>query len=281
MNSESQSSEEGKRNGKASLEDALQSDLFNALPASIAQLDGSGVIVTTNSAWKKVATRTPLLHGQNKVGTNYLEDCLKISSREANMAYRAVEGIREVIDGKRPSFWMEYPSGILQTAPRLIWLTVSTLPDGKKGAVIIHNDVTERKEEALAQHESEERFRLIVESVVDYAIVLLNPTGHVISWNIGASRMKGYQANEIMGRHFSIFFLPEDVEDGKPEKGLDTAMSDGRFEDEGWRVRKDGSCFWANVIVTTVRDKSGNLRGFSKVTRDLTAYKDMVDELHA
>ncbi|MFA6543262.1 MAG: PAS domain S-box protein [Limisphaerales bacterium] len=117
---------------------------------------------------------------------------------------------------------------------------------------------------------SEDSFRLLVESVKDYAIVMLDPGGHVVSWNAGAERFKGYRAEEILGNHFSCFYPAEAIKRGLPELELKTAEKEGRFEDEGWRVRKDGKQFWANVIISALRDKDGTLRGYSKVTRDLT-----------
>ena len=120
---------------------------------------------------------------------------------------------------------------------------------------------------------SEDSFRLLVESLKDYAIVMLDPGGYVASWNAGAERFKGYRAEEIIGQHFSCFYPAEAVKRGLPEQELKAAAKDGRFEDEGWRVRKDGKKFWANVIISALRDKDGTLRGFSKVTRDLTERK--------
>ena len=113
-------------------------------------------------------------------------------------------------------------------------------------------------------------YRLLVESVRDYAIFVLDPTGVIASWNLGAERLKGYTAEEIIGRHFSTFYPAEDVAAGKPAWELEVAERDGRVEDEGWRVRKDGTLFWANVVITALRDDSGELVGFAKVTRDLT-----------
>jgi PAS domain S-box-containing protein len=121
--------------------------------------------------------------------------------------------------------------------------------------------------------QSEQLFRLMVESVRDYAIFLLDPTGRVATWNIGARRIKGYAESEIIGRHFSAFYPEEEVRSGKCEYELEVAAQDGRFEDEGWRIRKDGSRFWANVVISSVRDESGKLVGFAKVTRDLTERK--------
>jgi PAS domain S-box-containing protein len=121
---------------------------------------------------------------------------------------------------------------------------------------------------------TDERFRLLVESVRDYAIFMLDKQGHVLSWNAGGELIIGYAPNEIIGKHFSIFYPEEDIKAGKPELELESVLTKGRFEDEGWRVRKDGSRFWANVIVTDLRDENGKVIGFSKITRDLSERKN-------
>ncbi len=126
--------------------------------------------------------------------------------------------------------------------------------------------------------ESEERFRLLIECVKDYAIFMLDPTGHVLTWNLGAQRLKGYRAEEIVGKHFSCFYPPEDVAKGKPEHQLKIAAAEDLVEDEGWRVRKDGSRFWASAVITALRDQTGSLRGFGRVTRDITEHK-LAEEL--
>jgi PAS domain S-box-containing protein len=118
--------------------------------------------------------------------------------------------------------------------------------------------------------DAERLYRLLVSSVQDYAIFAMDPTGHILSWNAGAQRIKGYEPHEIIGRHFSAFYPPEDVAAGKTTWELEVAAREGRLEDEGWRVRKDGTRFWANVIITALRGADGNLLGFAKVTRDLT-----------
>lgn len=123
------------------------------------------------------------------------------------------------------------------------------------------------REQAL--REGEERFRLVIEGVRDYGIFALDPHGHVVSWNTGAERIKGWRAEEILGRHFSAFYPGDDAQD-RSMRNLAEAVRDGRIEDEGWRIRKDGSLFWANVVITALRDEAGALRGFSKVTRDIT-----------
>jgi PAS domain S-box-containing protein len=120
---------------------------------------------------------------------------------------------------------------------------------------------------------AEERYRTLVNAITDYAIYMLDPAGTIVSWNAGAAALKGYTETEILGAHFSRFYTPEDRQQGLPELALRTAAEEGRFEKEGWRVRKDGSRFWANVVIDPIRDRAGNLTGFAKVTRDLTERK--------
>ncbi|WIV54615.1 PAS domain-containing sensor histidine kinase [Amycolatopsis nalaikhensis] len=134
----------------------------------------------------------------------------------------------------------------------------------------VTRDVTERRDAEVALRESEERFRLLVQGVLDYGIFMLDPEGRISSWNAGAERIKGWSAGEIIGQHFSVFYPPEDVAVGKPARELEIAVQQGRLEDEGWRVRKDGTRFWANVVITALFDEQGRLRGFGKVTRDMT-----------
>jgi PAS domain S-box-containing protein len=127
--------------------------------------------------------------------------------------------------------------------------------------------------------ESEERFHHLVEAVVDYAICMLDADGFVATWNAGARRAKGYAAEEIIGQHFSVFYVPEERADRKPERVLETVRQDGHYEDEGWRVRKDGSRFWAGVTMTAIRNPDRSIAGFAKVTRDLTERKRIAEEL--
>ncbi|CAM3302016.1 sensor histidine kinase [Corallococcus soli] len=137
----------------------------------------------------------------------------------------------------------------------------------------VTRDFTERKltQERLLQ--SEERFRLLVESIQDYAIYMLDPEGRVSTWNAGAERIKNYRAEEVLGQHFSRFYPPEEVARGKPQRALRVAAEEGRFEEEAWRIRKDGTRFWASVVITALYDPQGTLRGFAKVTRDFTQRK--------
>lgn len=154
------------------------------------------------------------------------------------------------------------------------WLLWNVTPcRDEKLIYAIACDHTERKQAQAAQWTSEEQFRLLVESIKDYAIIMLDLEGRIVSWNAGAQRIKQYQASEIIGQSVSCFYTQEDLEIGKSQWGLKFAASQGSFEDEGWRVRKDGSRFWANVIITALRDAKGQLQGFVRVTRDITERK--------
>ena len=154
-------------------------------------------------------------------------------------------------------------------------VVITALCDPATGKLVgfgkVTRDLTDRRQDEEMLRQSEERFRLLVDSVQDYAIFVLDLQGRVQSWNRGAQRLNGYRASEIVGQHFSRFYPPEDARAGKPQIELETATRTGRYEEEGWRVRKDGTRFWASVNVTAMRDpRDGRLIGFSKVTRDLT-----------
>jgi PAS domain S-box-containing protein len=143
----------------------------------------------------------------------------------------------------------------------------------------VTRDLTERRRAEQLLRDSEERFRLLVNSVADYAIFSLDPDGLIASWNLGAERLKGYRADEVIGRHFSLFYPADDVREGVPQRLLGVALDQGRVESEGWRVRKDGSRFWASVVITALRGSDGTDRGFAKVTKDLTDRKRNEDAL--
>ena len=150
-------------------------------------------------------------------------------------------------------------------------ITALRNPEGAlMGFAKVTRDLTERRE----AEEQAQRFQLLVDSVKDYAIFILDPGGNVATWNTGAARIKGYDAQEIIGKHFSIFYPPEVDAKAFCERELEAAARDGRFEDEGWRVRRDGSRFWANVVITALHNHQGALIGFAKVTRDLTERRD-------
>src|ERR671916_891720 len=158
----------------------------------------------------------------------------------------------------------------------LISFLVEALRSARERA---ETSVREARSHQESLRRSEERFRLLVDGVKDYAIFMLDPNGRVASWNEGAERINGYRAEEIIGEHFSTFYTDEDVERGHPQEELRVAEEEGRYEEEGLRVRRDGSTFWASVVITALRDEGGRLRGFSKVTRDITERKRAEERL--
>jgi PAS domain S-box-containing protein len=163
------------------------------------------------------------------------------------------------------------------------WAMVVIDPIRQNGELIgfakVTRDMTEHRAAQLAMLESERRFRLLVQGVTDYAIFMLDPEGRVTNWNAGAERIKGYTVSEIVGQHFSTFYTPGDAEAGVPANALEKARREGRYEAEGWRVRKDGSPFWAGVVLDAIYDDDGTLIGFAKITRDLTERREALLQL--
>ncbi len=167
---------------------------------------------------------------------------------------------------------------------RHVLSTLAPVLDSKGRALYIFLQVQDLTAELAATeelHHSEQRFRLLVEAVQDYAIFMLDPAGYVASWNAGAQRIKGYTGGEIIGQHFRVFYPPEQQAIRHPENELEIALREGRYEEEGWRIRKDGSRFWALVVITAVRDAEGNHIGFGKVTRDVTERRRLLEELES
>jgi PAS domain S-box-containing protein len=152
--------------------------------------------------------------------------------------------------------------------------------DGTISRVVgIAQDVTQQREAQKTRRETEEHYRFLVNSLKDYAILTLDCDGNVTSWNRGAELIHGYKPEEILGQHFSLFFPPGDIASEKPIRELLQALSNGRYEDEAWRLRKDGSLFWADVVLAPIRDDDGNLKGFAKITRDTTERRNTEEEL--
>lgn len=191
---------------------------------------------------------------------------------------RAALGVAEAEGSIEEQVWRirkdgsKFPASVVMTA-------LHNRDQQLEGFLVVARDLTDRQKAEEALQESGERFRLMVECVSDYAILMLDPEGQVSTWNSGAERLLGYQPDEIMGQHISKFYMEEDVERGWPDEELRMAAAVGRFEDEGWRIRKDGSRFWANVIITAICDSENCLKGFAKVTRDLSERKHAEIEL--
>jgi len=239
---------------------------------AIFMLDGAGRVLT----WNAGAQRLKGYRAEEIIGKHfscfYPSDAVEAGKPARLLALAAREGrvedegwrVRQ--DGSR--FWAD------------VIITALRDPDGSViGFAKVTRDTTERRRAEQALHESEERFRLLVESVQEYAIFVLDPAGRVASWNAGAEAIKGYAAEEILGQHVAVFYTPEDVALGKPQAQLEAAAREGRVEDEGWRLRKDGNRFWADTVITAMRDPTGALIGFGKVTRDLTRRRRIEEQL--
>jgi PAS domain S-box-containing protein len=241
---------------------------------AIYMLDTEGFI----STWNKGAEKIKQYRAEEIIGQHFSrffttqdqarrlpETLLEIARKEGR--YES-EGLRVRKDGSQ--FWC---NAILHRI------------DGENGELIgfakITRDITARKEAEQTLRHSERSFRMLVDGVVDYAIYMLDPSGLIITWNSGAERLKGYTAQEIIGQHFSRFYTREERAAGKPGRVLEAARREGRFEGEGWRIRKDGGRFWALVVVDAIRNENGELEGFAKVTRDITERRSAQDAVRA
>ncbi|MFZ3237386.1 MAG: PAS domain S-box protein [Stellaceae bacterium] len=230
---------------------------------AIYMLDAEGFVTTWNSGAERIKGYTSdEIIGQHFSRFFSHEDQANgvpraLLAKAATEGRYEAEGWRVRKDGGR--FWCNAVVHRLQDEHRNII-----------GFAKITRDVTERMEALEALRESEHRFRMLVDGVIDYAIYMLDPSGFIVNWNTGAERLKGYMGAEIVGQHFSKFYTREDRASGLPGRVLEQAVREGRFEGEGWRVRKDGSRFWALVVVDAIRNAEGGLEGFAKVTRDIS-----------
>ena len=277
------------------------SDLLDALPAAIYTTDAAGRITSFNQAAVEFSGRTPEIGSDQWCVTwrLYWPDGRPMGHGECPMAIalkedrpiRGGEAIAERPDGTRVPF-MAYPTPLHDASGRLVGavnmlvdLTAAKEVEEARGRLneMLEQHVEERTRqltEAITRlRESERRFRLFVDGVTDYAIYMLDTDGVITNWNAGAERIKGYRVDEIIGQHFSVFYTPKDREDGLPQRALMTAARDGRLEAEGWRIRKDGTRFWANVVIDAVRDDTGVLIGFAKITRDMTERRAVDEQL--
>lgn len=233
---------------------------------AIFMLNAEGYITTWNTGAERIkGYKASEIIGKH-LSVFYTEEDLQAGKPERLLKEAALNGRVEDIGWRLQKNGTRFWADVVLTAIRDE--SGELLGFGK-----VTRDLSERKRVEDALHRSEERASLFIEAVQDYAIFMLDTQGHIASWNVGAQRIKGYKAQEIMGQHFSIFYPDEDIKSGKPQMELEVAAKVGRFEDEGWRIRKDGSQFWANVIITAVRDNTGRLLGFGKVTRDFTERK--------
>src|SRR5712671_4081959 len=276
-------------------------DLLDALPAAIYTTDETGRITFFNQAAVEFSGRTPEIGNDQWCVTWRLywpdgramahDECPMARALKEDRSIRGEEAIAERPDGTRVAF-MPYPTPLHDAAGRLVGAVnmLVDLTDRKKveAAPRLLNEILERRVEERTRElaeastrlrESERRFRLFVGGVTDYAIFMLDTEGVITNWNSGAERIKGYRAEEIIGQHFSVFYTSKDRQEGLPQRALITAARDGRFEADGWRIRKDGSRFWANAVVDAVRDDRGVLVGFAKVTRDMTQRRAVEEQL--
>jgi PAS domain S-box-containing protein len=269
-------------------------ELLDALPAAIYTTDASGRITFFNRAAVEFSGRTPELGSDQWCVTWRLywpdgrpmahDECPMARALKEDRPIRGGGAIAERPDGTRVSF-MAYPTPLHDDSGQLIG-AVNMLADLTASKEIeavrsgLNETLEQRVEERTRQlRETECRFRAFVEGVTDYAIYMLDTEGVITNWNAGAERIKGYRAEEIIGQHFSMFYRPEDQQKELPRRALMIAIKEGRCEAEGWRVRKDGTRFWANAVIDAVHDDDGVLIGFAKITRDMTERRAVDEQL--
>jgi len=233
---------------------------------AICMLDPNGIVTNWNAGAKRIKGYEAAEVIGRHFGMFYLPE-----DREAGMPARSLAAARE--NGKfEAEGWLLRKDGTKFLASDVI---DAIYEDGQLvGFAKITRDITERNKAADALKESERHFRLLVNGVTDYALYMLDPNGIVTNWNAGGLRIKGYSPEEIIGQHFSRFYSPADQAAGRPARALQLAVENGRYEEEGWRVRKDGTFFWASVVIDPIRDDDNKLLGFAKITRDISERRE-------
>ena len=255
-----------------SVDESVSGDQFRLLVQSIVDyaiymLDSSGIVTSWNAGAERIkGFQTHEIVGKH-FSTFYTDE-----DRRAGVPDKVLETVRR--DGRfEGEGWRRRKDGSRFWASVVIDAIKDD--DGKLvGFAKITRDMTEKRAAQQALTEAEQRFRILVQGVTDYAIVMLDPDGRVTNWNAGAQRIKGYAPGDIVGEHFSRFYTPEDREAGVPAKALDTVRESGRYEAEGWRVRKNGTRFWASVVMDAIHDDDGKLIGFAKITRDMSEKRE-------
>jgi PAS domain S-box-containing protein len=244
-------------------------EVFEDAAIGMATMTLSGRIVRANPSLGRLTVRDP----EEMVAESYAD----MAGTDAPLVS---EALGKVVSGDRDVLQVEHRV-TTRHGDRLLLSTISSVRDAAQRPVYLFlqvQDVSAQREVEEELRLSEQRFRLLVETVQDYAIFMLDPDGHIASWNAGAQRIKGWTADEIVGKHFRNFYPEEKQLERHPEHELELAIRDGHYEEEGWRVRKDGTMFWAQVTITAVRDATGELVGFAKVTRDITERRQMLLE---
>ncbi|HVJ10128.1 MAG TPA: PAS domain S-box protein, partial [Burkholderiales bacterium] len=245
---------------------------FDQAPNGISILDAAGGFVGANAAFLRMLGYSEAeLREKTVLDITHPDD----AAQSRRLFHELVTGAAERIEVEKRYLRRD-------GAPIPVRVTAAPIFDGEGVATRVVSqveDLTARRAAQRALAESERRFELLVQGVTDYAIYMLTPQGEIASWNAGAERIKGYAADEVLGQRFAMFFTAEDRAGAKPERALDAARAGGRFVDEGWRLRKDGSRFWASTVLHAVQDQAGRVIGFAKITRDLTERRAAEEEL--
>lgn len=245
-------------------------EIFDDAAIGMATITLAGRVVRANGALAALVERS----ADQLVGTPY-------AGLTGASADRVGAALDDILAGRAQVVQVEHEVAT-PTGRRLVLATLAPVLDSGRRPLYLFlqvQDVTAQRAAEERLRQSEARFRLLVENVEDYAIFMLDPDGRIASWNPGAQRIKGYAEDEVVGQHFRMFYPPDVQETGHPEREIEVALSEGHYEEEGWRVRKDGSRFWASVVLTAVHDHDGELVGFAKITRDTTERREMLDAL--